>query len=162
MSLSGSSAVLLSCCCFSFLSSFSLCLSTLSFLLPFSGAFRFFFRGFIAGAFSSASRSLPSAPCSSYSSVSSFSFSHPCSSLSAWVCGVLVFLQCSFGFHPCCTFLIFSFRLSSFSHSDVQFSSSSVYGLGSLLAERFCTLGFTCSHFYVYISSLLTIMFLSV
>ena len=55
--------------------------------------------------------------------------------------------QCSFGFYPCGTFLIFSFRLSSFSHSVVQFSSSSVYGLGSLLAERFCTLGFTCSHF---------------
>ena len=43
--------------------------------------------------------------------------------------------QCSFVFLPCGPFLIFSFRLSSFSHSDVQFSSSSVYGLGYLFGE---------------------------
>ena len=54
--------------------------------------------------------------------------------------------QCSFGFLPCGPFLIVSLRLSSFSHSDVQFSSSCVYDSGSLLAEGFCTLGFTCGH----------------
>ena len=54
--------------------------------------------------------------------------------------------QCSFVFLTCGPFLI-SFRLSSFYHSDVQLSSSSVYGLGSLLGKRFFTLGFTCSHF---------------
>ena len=49
-------------------------------------AFSFFFRVVLEGAISSASRSLPSAPCSSYSSASSFSSSRPRSSLRA--CGV--------------------------------------------------------------------------
>ena len=52
-----------------------------------------FFRVVLEGAISSASRSLPSAPCSSYSSASSFLSSRPRSSLRAWVGGVLVFLR---------------------------------------------------------------------
>ena len=61
-------------------------------------------------------------------------------------CRLCFSLWCSFVFLTCGPFLI-SFCLSSFYHSDVQFSSSSVYGLDSLLAKRFFPLGFTCSHF---------------
>ena len=49
-------------------------------------SFSFFLCDVMAGALSSASRSLPSAPCSSYSTVPSFSSSRPRASLSA--CGV--------------------------------------------------------------------------
>ena len=71
--------------CFSRAASFPSCPRSL-FVSPHSPsrslsphAFSFFFRDVLAGAFSSASRSLPSAPCSSYSFVSSFSSSRPSS-----------------------------------------------------------------------------------
>ena len=89
--------------CFSYAAAFPSCPRSL-FVSPRSPSlslslhsFSFFFCDVMAGALSSASRSLPSAPCSSYSTVPSFSSSRPRASLSAcggaWVCGVLVFLR---------------------------------------------------------------------
>ena len=113
-------------------------------------AFSFFFRVVLAGAISSASRSLPSAPCSSYSSASSFSSSSTRSSLRA--CGVSglaaswffsAVLLCLPYLWPILGllsfFLLFPFRCSVL---IVQ-----CLWLGSLLVRRFFTLGFTCSHF---------------
>ena len=102
-------------------------------------ALSFFICKVIAEAYSSAGRSLPSAPSSSSSSVSSSSSSRSRSSIHAHgVRGVAV----SWAFHHNAPlFAILEFAtwsspsvFSSFYLSDVQFSSSSGYGLGPLVA----------------------------
>ena len=123
VSLSGSSAVLLSACFFSFLSSFFLCLHALL-LAPFLR--------------------MPSVSSSGMSWLEHFLqlvilflmllARPPLLSLPFRLLVLVLPLvrvgcvglrrlgfspQCSFGFLPCGTFLIFSFRVSSFSHSDV-------------------------------------------
>ena len=107
------------------------CLST--------NALSFFIREVIAKAYSSAGRSLPSAPSSSPSSISSSSSSRPRSSLRAHgVRGVAV----SWAFHrnvPLASILesatwSSASIFSSFYLSNVQFSSSSGYGLDQLVA----------------------------
>ena len=98
----------------------------------------FFIREVIAEAYSSAGRSLPSAPSSSSSSVSSSFSSRPRSSIR--VHGVLG-VAASWAFHrnaPLASILESATWsspsvFSSFYLSDVQFSSSSGYGLGPLV-----------------------------
>ena len=99
----------------------------------------FFIHEVIAEVYSSAGRSLPSAPSSSSSSVSSSSFSRPRSSVRAHgVRGVAT----SWAFHlnaPLASILESATWSSpsvfpSFYVSDVQFSSSSGYGLSPLVA----------------------------
>ena len=150
VSLSGSSAVLLSCCFFSFLSSFPRSLHALL-LAPFlrMPSVSFFvlswrerFLQLVALFLLLLARpTLLPLPFRLHVLILPF----VCVGCVGWQ--RLGFSpQCSFVFLTCGPFLI-SFRLSSFYHSDVQLSSSSVYGLGSLLGKRFFTLGFTCSHF---------------
>ena len=103
-------------------------------------ALSFFIREVIAEAYSSAGRSLPSASSSSSSSVSSFSSSRPRSSLRAH--GVHGVAASWWAFHrnaPSASILESATWsspsvFSSFYLSDVQFSSSSGYGLGPLVA----------------------------